>query len=313
MPELPSPAGSSPFAATVVMATRNRKDELRRAIETSLAQTVPVQVIVNDDGSTDGTGEMVQRDFPMVVYGRSEKPAGSIVNRNKAVRAASSNIIISIDDEASFPSPRTVEQTIREFDDPRVGCVAVPYIDVYKTQDVHKRAPEGSGVWITTYFRGCAAAWRRDYFLSIGGYTEALYHMGEEPELAMRMLNAGWVCRLGGADPVHHFESPNRDPRRILRQQARAQVLMGWINAPLFMLPVHLAGVGIKGVLYGLRARALRQMAGGVWRGYLDCLPNWGLRRPMSAGAYFLYRRLSRSGPRRMDEVAGELPALMKP
>ena len=45
--------------ASVVIATRNRKNELRRAIASVVRQTDPVEVIVIDDGSTDGTSEMV--------------------------------------------------------------------------------------------------------------------------------------------------------------------------------------------------------------------------------------------------------------
>jgi glycosyltransferase involved in cell wall biosynthesis len=313
-----TPPAAAP-RASVVMATRNRKDELRRAIQSCLSQTLPVEIIINDDGSTDGTGDMVRAEFPMVRYGRSETPKGSIVNRNKAVRDATTNFIISIDDDAALVSPRTVEQTLAEFDHPRVGAIAIPYIDVLKGPETHQRAPQepatgngaaGPQVWCINYFRGCAAAWRRDVFLSVGGYAETLYHMAEEPELCMRLLNAGYVCRLGNADPVHHFESPNRDPKRILKQTARNGVMMGWLNAPALMLPAHLAGTGLNALRYGLKTGSLRQMGPGILKGYADCLPNWKHRRPMSRQAYFLYRWLSKRPRATLAELESRLPPL---
>ena len=53
-------AADTPLAS-VVFATRNRREELRAAIDGALSQTVPVEVIVMDDGSDDGTAEMLAR------------------------------------------------------------------------------------------------------------------------------------------------------------------------------------------------------------------------------------------------------------
>ena len=292
------------------MATRNRKDELRRAIDSCLAQSVPVEIIIRDDGSTDGTADMVRRDYPMVNFDRSETPSGSIANRNKAVNAATAPIIISIDDDAAFDSPRTVEQTIADFDNPRVGAVSIPYIDVLKTPEVQQRAPDPAGVWVHNYFRGCAAAWRRDVFLKVGGYQSALYHMVEEPELCLRLLGAGYVTRLGRADPVHHFESPNRDPRRILRQQTRNQVLMGYFNAPLYMLPFHLVGTSLNSLRYGARVGSLKDTASGTWQGLIDIPRHLSKRKPVSSAAYFLYRRLRRPAPFKLEEIESALAPL---
>jgi len=292
------------------MATRNRKDELRRAIDSCLAQSVPVEIIIRDDGSTDGTAQMVLRDYPTVNFDRSETPTGSIANRNKAVAAATAPIIISIDDDAAFISPRTVEQTIADFDNPRVGAVSIPYIDVLKSPDVQQRAPDTTGIWVHNYFRGCAAAWRRDIFNNVGGYQSALYHMAEEPELCLRLLGAGYVCRLGRADPVHHFESPNRDPRRILRQQTRNQVLMGFFNAPLFMLPFHLVGTSLNSLRYGARVGSLRDTASGTFQGLIDITRHFSKRKPIPTKAYFLYRKLLRPVPWKLEEIESSLQPL---
>ena len=74
--------------ASIVITTKNRKESLRRAIASAVMQTIPVEIIVIDDGSTDGTSEMVTSEFPQVrleraaqlawVY-RSTKPRGPFV------------------------------------------------------------------------------------------------------------------------------------------------------------------------------------------------------------------------------------------
>lgn len=302
-------AGRGPVAS-VVMATRNRKDELRNAIASCAAQSVPVEVIIRDDGSTDGTDEMVAREFPWVDYARSASPRGSIANRNDAVVAARCPVIFSIDDDATFPSPHTVAQTLAEFDHPRVGAVAIPYIDVLKSPQVQQRARDDRGIYLLNFFRGCAAAWRRDVFLAVGGYSPVLYHMAEEPDLGMKMLNAGFVTRLGRADPVHHFESPRRDVRRVLQQTARNGVLLGVLNAPGVILPAHIVGSAVKSVIYGIRTTAKTAMATGVLEGYRMIPRAWASRRPMSLGAYLLYRKIGRFEQLELGQIERDLPPL---
>ena len=80
---------------------------------------------------------------------------------------------------------------------------------------VRQRAPDPSAVWVTDRFIGTAHAVRRDVFLACGGYREFLVHQGEEGDFCIRMLAGGHHVRLGNSDPIHHFESPRRDFRRM--------------------------------------------------------------------------------------------------
>ena len=100
------------LSATIVIPTKNRQDDLRRAIVSCLNQTVPLEVLVIDDGSTDGTAEMVKREFPNIIFHREEVSKGATVERNRGVKMASGSIVFSIDDDADFPSRHTVEQTL---------------------------------------------------------------------------------------------------------------------------------------------------------------------------------------------------------
>jgi len=307
----PSRPAASPDAApraAVIFATRNRKDELRRAIASCLAQTVPLRVIVRDDASDDGTEAMIRAEFPTVDYARHPTPRGSIANRNEAVAAAEGcEIIFSLDDDAAFASPGSAEQTLADFDDPRVGVVAIPFIDVLKGDVVEQAAPSPEGVFVLDTFRGCAAAWRRDAFLAAHGYSPCLRHMAEEPDLALRLLDRGLVVRAGRADPVHHFESPNRDRRHVWKQIARNGVLQGWMTAPWWILPVHLAGTALSAIRVGLGPAPLPAMLAGLFEGLAECLTGGVPRRPVSARAYFLCRWLRRHKPAALSDIEPRL------
>jgi glycosyltransferase involved in cell wall biosynthesis len=310
---LPAGPGGPAPRATVVITTKDRKDELARAITSALAQTVPCEVLVIDDGSTDGTAEAVRASFPAVRLQRHEESAGYIVRRNEAARLARAPIVISIDDDATFASPRTVEQTLREFDHPRTGAVAVPFIDVRVSPAVRQAAPDDRQTYLTHAFIGTAHALRRDLFLHLGGYREFLFHQGEEGDYCLRMLQAGYVTRLGRADPIHHHESLQRDLTRMDVYGRRNDLLFIWYNVPLRYLPVHAAGTVFNGLRHGVRCGRLGNMVRGLVRGFGACCLAGRDRRPVPRDVYRLMRHLKARAAVPLAEVEARLPPAVGP
>jgi glycosyltransferase involved in cell wall biosynthesis len=281
--------------ATVLITTRNRCDELRNALRSAAGQSAPVELLVIDDGSSDGTPAMLRQEFPDARVIRHDESRGLIVRRNEGVRAARGNIVFSIDDDAAFSTPHVVRQTLAEFSDDRIGAVAMPYIDVNRDQAVKQRAPADGEVYATDRFIGTAHAVRRDVFLQVGGYRDALVHQGEESDYCLRMLEAGFFVRLGRADPIHHFESPRRDVRRMDYFGARNSVLFVWQNVPMPDLVWHLPVVMVRLVLLTLRPGRLATRLSGLLAGLRLFASH--PRRPVSKDTYRLARRLA-AGPR---------------
>jgi GT2 family glycosyltransferase len=286
-------AGGS-LRASIVITTKNRKEDLRRALLSCLKQTAQPEVIVIDDGSSDGTEEMVRADFPAVRIFRDQLSRGLIVQRNRAARLATNEIIFSIDDDAEFSSSRTVEQTLAEFDDPRIAAVAIPFINVRYSDAVLQRAPDRAGVFVTSSFIGTAHALRRDVFLALGGYREFLFHQGEEEDLCIRMLEAGKFTRLGKADPIYHYESPTRDFRRWHVYEARNRLLFCWYNVPMPHVLFHAPAITVKRALYSLRRGRPLWTAHGLARGIGACVNQVAQRRPVHPKTFRLFRTLRR-------------------
>ncbi len=298
--------------ATVVISTKNRCDELVETVRSALNQSVPVEVLVVDDGSTDGTSEIIRTQFPTVRLEQSPKSMGYIVQRNRAARLASSSIIFSLDDDACFASSDTVAQTLRQFDHPRIGAVAIPYIEPRKSNIVLQRAPDPGVIFITDTFVGTAYALRRDVFLDLSGYRERLFHQGEESDYCIRMLDAGYLVRLGTADPIHHMESPKRDKSRMDYYGRRNDILFAWHNVPLPYAPVHLLGTTANGLMTAIRQRRFKHMVRGLGNGYVDAVRLWNDRRPVSTSTYRLFRRIKKSGPVRLADIEAALPPFLE-
>ena len=296
--------------ASVIITTKNRKEELRRAVASALRQQPAVEVLVMDDGATDGTAEMVRTEFPQVKLHRFDQSCGSSVRRNQGVRLATGNIIVSIDDDAEFTTPWVVAQTVSQFKDSRVGAVTIPYIDVKISPAILQQPPEAEGIWVTSAYVGTSAAWRKDVFLTLGGYSEFLLHMSEERDYCLRQLNAGFVVKMGTADLIRHYQSPVRKSRWNRRMQRRNDLIHAVINVPFPSLLFHFSGTIMSGLLYGARNGCfLDTVLGYLW--FLkDFCAAFKLRRPVSRQCYSLVRYLQRHGHHRLQDIEDRLPAL---
>ena len=84
---------------SICVPTYNRKDYLKETLDSVFAQTYKdYEVVVVDDGSTDGTAEMLkQRNYPVRYYW--QKNSGDAAARNKMIKLAKGEFITFIDSD----------------------------------------------------------------------------------------------------------------------------------------------------------------------------------------------------------------------
>ncbi len=111
--------------ATIVITTKNRRDELERTLNSCVEQTARPEILVIDDGSTDGTTTFVKSSYPTIQLVRDEKSQGLIAQRNNAAEIVNSDVIVSIDDDATFSANNIVANVMKQFTDPRVAAIAI--------------------------------------------------------------------------------------------------------------------------------------------------------------------------------------------
>ena len=115
---------------SVVIPTYNRGASIGRAIDSALAQSVPVEIIVVDDGSTDDTAERLRRygDRIRVI---TQTNQGVAPARNRGVAEARGEFVAFLDSDDEW-LPHKLERQLALMDaNPEVALVAaaVEYVD----------------------------------------------------------------------------------------------------------------------------------------------------------------------------------------
>jgi len=292
--------------ASIVISTRNRREDVLVAIESSLAQKYePLEVIVYDDASTDGTAEAIQNRFPEVRLIASNVQQGYIAWRNRGFIDAGGEFIFSLDDDAYFTDPHTVTKAVGLFErHPKAAAIALPFIEPHGHGATAR--PVDAGAPLKCYV-GCAHALRRDIALQLGRYREFLVHQGEERDLCLRMLEAGWGIIYGDSGAIVHLYSPKRDQARLSYYGFRNTLLISWLNIPQPYVIPRIIIDSAQLFRYRLTLTGVPSRLRVITAGWLACIKHWGDRRAVRRETYRRFRSLVGHGPQMF--IPGQIPS----
>lgn len=297
-----------PPTVAVVITTRNRRDELRRALTSVCAQDYgPLEVRVYDDASDDDTAEMVRHEFPGVTVARSATRVGYIPLRNLGYSQTQAKYLVSIDDDAWLTDRSTVSVLVDQLErNDRLAGLAIPYFEANTTGVHQDHGATVAGAELRS-FVGTSHVCRVAAVRAVGGYREFLVHQGEERDLCLRLRTAGWSIKVAGAPPVVHGVSPNRDKVRMHRFAVRNQVLFDFLYAPVVLLPGVLARHAWQLLRYRQDPRWAMLTCRYLADGLLDCWRFREHRAPLSVSHYRSHMSLPAHGARFVS--ADELPS----
>jgi glycosyltransferase involved in cell wall biosynthesis len=283
-------------SVSVIIPTYRKREFLEPTLRSLAGQTYPaenVEVVVVDDCSQDGTLEFLQSmDTPFsLVPVAHEVNKGRSAARNTAVRAATGDLVVFVDDDMRC-EPDLIERFVR-FHERHPDSVAIGsartapelgHATVYSYLDemgVHRLSP-GSRV-PARYFVTNNSSVARQPLLDVGLFDESYRQYGfEDTEIAFRLEDeAGlsfYFCAEAQAWHIHHQTLEQvldkrletaRPLRRLLRRHPhRAAELSVDVLMPLS--PDDPPGLRIRklavaaatnGAFYG----AVRWLAGSVW------------------------------------------------
>lgn len=193
---------------SVTIVTRNRSAPLRDALMAVRGQTrAPRDIVVVDNASTDETVAMLGRDFPEVRLIRMHRNIGCQPARNIAMANCQGEIIFNLDDDGRLETT-ALEQAARLFAErPEVGLVAAAVQVEHKLAGRYANFNGVAQPYYSAFFIGAAHAIRRDA-LAQAGYFPDYVRGYSEPDLALRLLDRGWMILVAPSVIMYHDLSP---------------------------------------------------------------------------------------------------------
>jgi len=229
---------SSPLVS-VILLSMNRKEMLESCLRSVQKQNFPeFEIIVVDNASCDGTGDMVRSLFPDARYFYLSTNLGVPGGRNYGLRMSTGEFCVFVDDDAVFLDDDALDRVVSYFrSDNRLGCIAFRIIQPSDGEE-YKSIPRVDKKIIhedyeCSYFCGAGFACRRNLFLELGMFWGPLFFIGEELDFSYRLVNQGYKILRSYAISVIHYETPQARVRgKWIYYGARSQCWVAVRNLP---------------------------------------------------------------------------------
>jgi GT2 family glycosyltransferase len=228
---------AAPADVTVVVASRNRREDLLDSLPRHEAPVVLV-----DNGSTDDTVAAVRKAHPGVTVLPLDRNVGARARTLGAARAATEFVAFADDDSWWAPGdlaravaimrahPRLALLNARILVGPeqRLDPVCREMADSPLGTDPDLPGPSLLG------FVACGALVRTEAFEAVGGFDGVVRFPGEEERVALDLAAAGWGMAYVDELTVHHHPSPRRHtPGRRRAAIWRSRLLTALMRHPL--------------------------------------------------------------------------------
>lgn len=215
---------------TIVIVTWNQAGLVTQAIRSARQQTVRCKILVIDNGSTDGTAELIQREFPdveLVVLAHNAGFAGGIA---AALPRVSTELVALLNNDA-IADRQWIERSIHAIDegddiasvaarmllmsdDKTVNNAGIVLLDSLYCADRGLGSPR-DGVYERPAevfaASGGAAVYRRLPVLAVGGIDPDYFMYYEDVDLGWRLRLAGWRSVYCPAAIVRHCHAASSD------------------------------------------------------------------------------------------------------
>jgi len=203
---------------SIIIPTYNHKEILREALEFLFNQSYPkenYEIVIVDDGSTDGTEKMINSLSPpcRLVYLHQDRK-GPAIARNLGIKNARGKIIVFIDSDI-FSSPDFINEHVKFHR--RFGDVVVsgPTVRTDKLKDVFsdikRRKFRESLAWSGPSLITSNLSVKKEFLLKVGGFDGEFVGMGwHDWELGLRLKKLGLEVKRNVEAIVYHYKRKRR-------------------------------------------------------------------------------------------------------
>ena len=260
---------------SIVIPTIDGGDMLLRCVE-SFAAAAYVELILVDNGSSDGSAQRVVQRFPHTLIVRNETNRGYAPACNQGAALATAPFVLFLNNDATL-QPDSLDALLAAAASQATTAIWQPVTvgvdgslestgDVFTWWGINRHlesVPDASPSAEVFATVGAALLVRRDAFNEIGGFEDSYFAYYEESDLCWRVRMAGWDVRVVTNATVTHLGSETTgaifEPHAVRYLAFRNRIRTNLANAAPSSLwrivPMHLlACIGFV-VLYVVTGR----------------------------------------------------------
>lgn len=268
----------------LVILSHNRCDELRATLAVYRAMPAWLEVIVVDNGSTDGSAAMVRTEFPALQLIANAENRGT-GGRNQGFAAARAEVVVTLDDDSTV-APELLPAIAEYFAaHPRVAAAGLRVLLADGSEEpwfVWSRRGDDEHGFLSPALMTCGAAFRREAVLALGGFWEPYQVYVEERDLCTRLIAAGHEVRYMPRWTAVHRRSPRvRSDARFVYMVTRNTM---WYILRNFSWPAALGKLfrwKLRSLGLGLRCGEPLAWLRGWCAGLLGCGAALATRQPV--------------------------------
>ncbi|HUW85215.1 MAG TPA: glycosyltransferase family 2 protein [Phycisphaerae bacterium] len=282
---------------TVFVLNWNRRDDLLRCLESVRGQTYrPIDMLVVDNGSDDGSADAAERAFPEATVVRLDRNYGCPGGRNRGIGHAKGDYIFFVDNDGILHE-QAVERAYRAMCiDRRIGVVTGRVKDFSCPQEVDERCGVESddASRFVSSFQGGISMHRKSMYRDVGTYPDDYMYGAEETNMSLRMLDRGYLIYRDTTVVLWHKRAATARDRRREFLHARANSLAtAWQLYPFELVLLYSLRYWFQDSTLAIRRRLFRAWLCSVPRSWRRAVATaLRERRPVRRRTMQLYWRL---------------------
>jgi glycosyltransferase involved in cell wall biosynthesis len=301
---------------SVLIHNINRASVLAPCLESVATQSHrPLEVVVLDAGSTDGSDEVIRRAGERMRAAGIELRAhqcellGVAASRNLAARNASGELLWFLDNDATLSAPDAVAEAVRVLGaEPEVVLLAFRILrgdssEIDPLCWVYRRSSRrwNARPFRTFTFPGGGFCVRSSSFWRAGGFWEHLRYAREEEDLALALIQRGETLLYWPAVTIRHYPDPRgragMAERRFTELRNGIEVLWRRFPAPLALAAIagRITSMSLRAALNG--QASIGHLSRAVHAAIDDWRSSGQSRRTVSTCSVLQYLSLHLSGP----------------
>ncbi len=175
----------------ILISTKNRRDDLLTTI-TKIAPLLSdaVGCVVYDDGSSDGTSNLIKNNFPNIKLLKNDSSRGYIFCRNKMLNDTQADFAISLDDDAHFITNGPIKIIDNYFEE-HAGCGLIA-TRIFWGKEILENTTSSETAQSVKSYVGCGHVWRMKAWKDIPDYPEWYEFYGEENFASLQLFKKNW-------------------------------------------------------------------------------------------------------------------------